>query len=240
MKLTKILGLAAVGLLALQAPLALAAEQTATNTMDIEFLDNDGPTNPKDPIKPDIDDDYEPEDPDEITGNNGPLSIDYISNFHFGQQKMSGNKSTFKAKLTKNNNGEERPNFLALSDHRGNGNGWTVTVAQAQPLTSGANTIAGTSLVMSNGYVNSVNGNGADISPLASQKVEVTPGGAAVTVVSAAGGGTKGMGSWTNAFGSTNDQGKDSVELNIPANTKIAKGAYETELTWTLSDTPGN
>ncbi|MBP1039455.1 WxL domain-containing protein [Vagococcus sp. BWB3-3] len=245
MKAKSLLGVALLSsILFLQGPAALAATTSqADSKADIEFLENDGPTNPKDPLEPKEDEDWEPEDEDEITGNKGPLSIDYISNLHFGKVKMSGNVSSFFAENTVNKDTvTKRPNFVQVSDHRGSGAGWTLTVQQDTPfaVADGSAKIEATTLSLLNGYVNSVNNTGVDVRPVASQSIVIKPGAGAVKVSGAAGDGTKGMGSWTTAFGDTDEKGLESVKLTIPANTKINKAAYSTTLSWTLTDDPSN
>lgn len=245
MKAKSILGLAlASSILFLQGPAALAATTSeASNKADVEFIENNGPTDPKDPIEPDPEENWEPEEEEEITGNKGPLSIDYISNFHFGQVKMSGNVNSFFAANTVNKDKvTKRPNFVQVSDHRGSGAGWTLTVKQDAPfaVADGSAKIEGTTLSLLNGYVNSVNNTGVDVRPVANQSIVIKPGVAAQKVSGAASDGTKGMGSWTTAFGSTDEQGLESVKLSIPANTKINKAAYSTTLSWTLTDDPSN
>lgn len=245
MKAKQLLGLALVSsILFLQGPAALAATANeAKSEADITFKDHDESTDPKDPLKPDPDIDWEPEDEKEITGNKGNLTIDYISNFHFGAVKMSGNAKSFFAENTVNKDQvTKRPNFVQVSDHRGTGAGWTLTVKQDTPfaVADGSAKIEGTTLSLLNGYVNSVNNTGVDVRPVANQSIVLKPGEAAVKVSGAAADGTKGMGSWTTAFGDSEEAGLKSVKLSIPANTKIEKKEYATSLTWTLSDDPSN
>ncbi len=76
---------------------------------DVSFTQNENPVNPVNPVKPG--EDVEPNDPHE-QGTNGPLSIDYVSNFHFGKQKMSGNDKVYTAQLdtVKVKGGDEKRN----------------------------------------------------------------------------------------------------------------------------------
>jgi len=73
---------------------------SATSTAKITFEGNDthsnkpvNPDNPDDPI--DKPDEVDPDDPNNHgTGDQGPLSIDYMSNISFGTQEISQNKKS--------------------------------------------------------------------------------------------------------------------------------------------------
>lgn len=235
----------ALTLLVLQAPLALAAVgdngnvdgKKATNIMDIEFGENTDPTNPVDPENPGTD--VTPEEPGEETGNKGPLSIDLVSNYRFGGVKISGNDNTYKAKPTRvADKGTtvfyDRANYVQVTDNRGTGAGWKLTVSQPTALKHSSNSeIVGTKLSLLNGISNSVYKEATN-TPATAASVVIQPGEAAVPVVTAAA--DQGIGTWTHAFGKDAVEGAESVQLYIPGNQKIAKGNYSTKLHWTLVD----
>lgn len=231
--------------LTLLAPSVLAAGgngntadgKKATNTMDIEFMENTDPTKPVDPEKPD--EKVDPKDPDEETGNKGPLSIDLVSNYRFGQVKITGNDNTFNALPTQiapagTTEFEDRANYVQVTDNRGTGAGWKLSVEQPKPLTHTSNSeITGTKLSLLNGVSNSVYKDTTN-TPTTATSVVIEPGAASIPVVTA--GADQGIGTWTHAFGQDAIQGAESVQLFIPGNQKIAKGSYVTTLHWTLTD----
>lgn len=184
----------------------------------------------------------DPENPDEKTGNKGPLSIDLVSYYNFGKIKISGNDNTYYAKPTRvKREGEtdfvERANYVQVTDNRGTGAGWKVMVQQNNPLKHATNNqeITGTTISLLNGFSNSVHKDTAN-TPTAGTDIKITPGGAAQRVVTAQA--DQGIGTWTHSFGKDATEGAKSVKLDIPGNQKIAKGVYKATLNWTLVDDP--
>ncbi|MGX4687030.1 WxL domain-containing protein [Vagococcus sp. JNUCC 83] len=249
MKSKKLITTAALLVVASQASVvSLAASngntsdgKLATNQVDIEFLDNTDPTKPVDPEHPDKP--VTPENPDEETHNKGPLSIDLVSNYNFGQIKISGNENTYYAKpttVTQEGTTEkvQRANYVQVTDNRGSGSGWKVMVSQPTALkhkTINTNTIEKTTISLLNGVSNSVNKTATN-TPTPAAEVKITPGAAAVRVVTAEK--NQGIGTWTHAFGKDATEGAKSVSLDIAGDQKISKGAYSTTLNWELVDDP--
>lgn len=212
----------------------------ATNRVDIEFQDNLDPTKPVDPEYPEKP--VTPENPGEETQNQGPLSIDLVSNYNFGAIKISGNENTYYAKpttLTQEGTTEkiQRANYIQVTDNRGTGAGWKVMVQQKSALkhTTNNQTIEKTVLTLKNGVSNSVNKTDTN-TPVPAADVKITPDAAAVRVVTAEK--DQGIGTWTHAFGKDATEGATSVSLDIAGDQKIAKGAYSTTLNWELVDDP--
>ena len=206
---------------------------------DVTFTINDNstvtpvdPGNPETPITP-----VDPHQP----GTSGPLSIDYVSNLHFGSYVASGSDQVYYAQLDefkKTTDGTEIkvPNFVQVTDNRGTNAGWNLTVSQNGQFSAneGANVLTGAQLKLSNPMVNSTNS--MIYAPVASN-VTLDPSGAAQDVVNASAG--KGMGTWTTSYGSDLTQGAKSVSLSVPGSTaKVQDSQYTTSLTWTLTDAP--
>ncbi|HEK9101701.1 WxL domain-containing protein [Bacillus pfraonensis] len=245
MKLTKLALAGAVSLTTLAGGTsAFAAEKdggTLNSNAFIKFEKNTttvDPTNPTDPTEV-VDPVVDPENPDDThdKGTNGPLSIDYVSNFNFETQKASGNNEVYYAKLdtVQNKKGEQKevPNFVQVTDNRGTNAGWKLSVTQnGQFKTEKGAELTGAALTLKNGTLNSAAGSDA---PTAAQNIALTPG-VASDVTTA--GEEQGMGTWTNAFGKDATQGKESVELTVPGKTKKEQDKYKTTLTWELKDAP--
>ncbi|AAU19475.1 WxL domain-containing protein [Bacillus cereus] len=195
----------------------------------------DDPKDPKDPKNPDDPDN--PEDNNHEDGTQGPLSIDYVSNFHFGKHNISGSDQVYYAKLdtvkAKSGN-KEVPNFVQVTDNRGTNKGWKLTVKQNGQFKAAETELTGAELKLSNPFVNSATDK--KFSPTA-KEVTLNPDGSTQEVTIAEAG--NGMGTWTTAYGKDNVEGAKSVGLSVPGTTaKVKDTKYKTSLTWTLEDTP--
>ncbi|KRL61306.1 WxL domain-containing protein [Latilactobacillus fuchuensis] len=225
---------------------AMAAEAGSVTTKgDVTFVEDTDPTTPVDPTDPDIP--VDPTDPDKPNSTEGPLSIDYASNLHFGEQKISAKTQTYFAAMDKikdpadANNTLDKPNWVQVTDKRGTNVGWKLQVQQgAQFATGAAEELKGAEIKLMNGATKSTSDNQAGV-PTASQEITLVPGdsttaGAAQDVMTAQA--DQGMGTWTNGFGD-DTTGSKSISLTVPgASAKVKDGKYTTDLTWVLTDTP--
>lgn len=203
----------------------------------INFLENTGKVDPTDPLNPDPENPVQPKDLDEHEeGTAGPLSIDYVSNIRFGEQKTSGKDEVYYAALDKlvdsKGNEVERPNFIQVTDKRGSNAGWHLTVTQNEQFKNGKESLKGAVLKLDNGTMSSADGGE---SPSASQGIALNPG-MASDVANAKE--NQGTGTWADRFGKDEAAGKKSISLSVPGKTKKVKGEYKTTLTWTLTDSP--
>lgn len=170
--------------------------------------------------------DGEPTDtPDQDTGNvtdsTGSLTIDYISNFDFGDHEISVAQQTYDLESP------EQP-YVQVSDRRGTGAGWNLTVqAGAFQNEEQESSLPGTTLSFTNG---SVDTNLEGITAPETQDVTLTTGGAAQNVTTA--GEDAGLGSWVTVWDHEN------VQLTVPQ-AAATEGTHTSTLTWTLSDAPG-
>ncbi|MHC5251314.1 WxL domain-containing protein [Listeria kieliensis] len=203
---------------------------------DITFEKNTSTTEPKDPDtgKPIV-----PVDPDPVNPTNGPLSIDYISNIHFGTQKISGSTETYYAELDQVKDKDtgavmDRPNMVQITDDRGSNVGWKLTVKQEGQFKNGTSELDAAELKFENPTLKSANKNATN-TPEA-KAMTLAPGGAASDVMIA--NANQGMGTWYDQFGSDIDSAKQSISLRVPGDTAKVEGKYETTLTWTLTDSP--
>lgn len=237
-KVTKIALAGVIGVGTLVGAGSLASAENTTVTYDskakVMFEANTDITKPVDPENPDPTEPVDPTDPVE-PGTEGPLSIDYVSNFDFGTQKTSGNAETYTAKPVEITlgNGEvvERAPYAQVTDNRGTHAGWTLQVAQPEQLNNGTADLEGAQIKIGEG---TVTGTPTDKTGVAGKAVELTDTPQPVfTAANEAKGGT-----WVNSFGTVEEV---NVELSIPAGTKIDQDTeYTTDLNWTLTDAPGN
>ncbi len=206
---------------------------------DIKFKFNTdkGPeiVDPDDKDKP-----LKPTDPEVNPGTNGPLSIDYISNFHFGEQIISGNGATYFAKLSEMEKEDgtlkDYPNFIQITDDRANGKGWHLSVKQnGQFKTDSGQEIDGAQLSFLNPKLESKI---ASTEPTAYEVIDLDPtGNSTAAVINAEA--KEGMGTWMNFFGKDADEGLESIKLEVPGNIILSTTEeYKTTLSWELSDAP--
>lgn len=246
MKLSKIAvtGMLAVGILVSSQLNPYAAEVGSVKTKgDVTFKQDDRKVNPLDPENPDGENPIVPLDPEKIEGTPGPLSIDYISHFHFGEQLISAKDETYYAKLDKvqlaDGSEVERPNFLQVTDKRGTNAGWKLQVQQGAQFSTDvagkAKELRGATIKITDPIVKTTADNKAG-APKANPSITLVPEGAAQDVLTAQQ--DQGMASWIETFGGNGTEAK-SVSLSVPGTSEKVKDAtYTTELTWTLSDTP--
>lgn len=248
MKVSKLalVGILSTSMLAGGAQISYAVDGGSVPTIgDVTFKEDTTITEPLDPSNPDPDKPITPEEPN---GTNGPLSIDYVSQFHFGEQFISAKDETYNVKLDKlkdfQGNTVERPTFIQVTDNRGTNAGWKVQVQQgAQFSTKVGPTdveLEGAVISLENSTLVTTADNKA-AAPTAAAGVVLVPGtsttaGPLQDVVTA--GTDKGMSTWINSFG-TEATGEESVTLFVPGTSaKVKDGKYTTQLTWVLSDTP--
>ncbi|MBC6316636.1 WxL domain-containing protein [Listeria grandensis] len=208
--------------------------QDTTVTAPLDPTDPNTPVTPLDPTDP-----ADPHTP----GTAGPLSIDYVSNFHFGSNVISPLSKTYYAKLDKvkvasSGNVISVPNFVQVTDKRGTNVGWKLTVKQnGQFKTQGA-----TPKALTNAELSIVAGTAKSLTDAAyaptTSIATLDPTGAASSDIAVAAA-DKGMGTWAIAFGEDATAAASAISLKVPMGTaKVANEPYKTTLTWNLEDTP--
>ncbi|MDT1957105.1 WxL domain-containing protein [Carnobacterium divergens] len=218
MKSTKLTFLATLTLLGSFATTTIAnadeATKPVTSSADVTIEKGDD-TKPTDPIEP-------PEEPDKPTGQTGDLTIDYVTSLDFGSFKL-GDNGAKSVKLTANKEREQEPK-VQVTDKRGSGKGWTLTVAQTKVFKSAEHTLIGASLTLPAGTTSTSNAT-SDQAPTTK---EVLVNDAPNEVMTAAA--EQGLGTWVDTFE------KEATTLEIPSGNYA--GTYQAELTWTLSNAP--
>ncbi|WP_286138245.1 WxL domain-containing protein [Bacillus sp. AFS055030] len=207
-----------------------STETFATVTAETKNpVDPTNPTNPVEPVNP-----TDPNNPHE-PGTKSSLSIDYVSNFNFGEHEISGSNEVYTAQLdqvkqTSDGSVIQVPNFIQVTDHRRAKTGWKLSVQQNEQFKSGNNELSGAVLKLTDPILNSTTDE--QYKPVA-KTVTLVPGGGAQDVAFADEG--KGFGTWTISYGLNSS----NVTLFVPGGAYKEVGAkYKTTLTWTLADTP--
>ncbi|MBC1501329.1 WxL domain-containing protein [Listeria weihenstephanensis] len=191
------------------------------------------PVNPVDPTKP-----VKPVKPGK-PGTPGPLSIDYASSIQFGKHKIADKDVTFYANLEQviqleDGKQLEVPNYVQVTDDRGNNGGWQLNVKQASQLKNGNHVLEGAQLTLLNTKLASPShGN----EPIVNNNIELNPvSGESSQVMFAKA--DQGTGTWVSMFGGDVNEGKSSIKLTVPGETKKYEGNYSTTLIWELLDSP--
>lgn len=254
---------------------AYADDPKATSEADVTFSLDDTPV---DPTKPEVVDPTDPDGPDkevdpEDNGSGGDgtkaFNINWISNFHFGDIKIKGTAMSAYAQPTTLTwttptigttpaPTEDLAPFLQVTDNRGKGTGWNVSVTGTefveQNVAQGATpaTLTGASIYLTDGNVIGSSEMNA-FTPIivafgTNNNMDILSNvGSSSTVFSADAG--KGQGTWSLAWGGTNAapallqiaSGVPSagVKISVPVSALPKDGAaYKSTLTWTLADAP--
>lgn len=215
-------------------------EQTVTYLYTKDVLD---PVPPMDPLAPEVE--VDPENPPKLPEEQGPLSIDFVSRFSFGQQGISTQTKNYYAQPQRLlnpdgtvNQEEERPNYVQISDRRSENDrhGWTLSVTQNEQFHNDHNhELKGASLQLTNQQVASVQEVGE---PELNQPdgIKLIPGEKTELMTAKD---TQGIGTWIYRFGDAASADK-SVALEVPPSAAPQAATYQTTLSWELSMVPDN
>lgn len=178
---------------------------------------------------------------------NSSLRLSLLTAFDFGTIKKSGNTESYLAKLPTPNyidgGVSARPNFVQVTDNRGNLAGWNLTAKIAEQFTNGETTLNGSVITLTNGWSQPLAADNAIYAPTVNTGSVVLGTEASANIATAAK--DKGMGTWNILYGTLHDAEKatlgdaaNSVKLTIPGNIKKTDGTYTAKVEWTLSDAP--
>lgn len=249
---TALLASGVVGLNAEAASGALAEDGKYGTTGDVEFKASEETEKPVHPTDPDPENPVLPVDPTDPEkpvgpGTAGPLSIDYISSFQFGEQEIATTDKVYYSEpqtyLNADGDIDESKtseNYIQVTDKRGTSAGWALKVEQVKPFTaadaSTANpTLDGVTLKMNAGTANSLSDSAAPVA----KTISIDGVGSPQTILNA--GAKSGTGTWTSTFGEyTAGEEYKGVELHIPGKVQTDAVKYQTELKWAMEATPDN
>lgn len=230
----------------------------------IQFKKSDAVVSPVDPEKPT--DSLTPVNPDGSAvkpGTGGLLSIDYASNFSFGQPTIEPTLKNYGALAQRFSQSDElRGNYVQVTDKRGTQSGWVLQIVQDSQFKSSKNDeLTGAKLFLGNGQLNSPSllQEGFDKKVMPNHSVgvlkatdkeitgglELIPGQSEVILKADKG---QGMGTWVLSYGHTkdnnigllnqNDASRSSVVLSVPSTSNPKEALYESSITYRLSMVP--
>lgn len=216
------------------------------------FIPNHSQTSPVDPTDPGAS--TKPQDPTNSNGPNegtsGPLSIDFASSLNFGKNKISSRDVVYYAEpqIISDNISHTKivPNYVQISDLRGNNSGWALRVKLKNQLrneTAEYKELDGAQLTISKG--SAVSNQDDDVKKPIMTEAVLIPGVLSNLMYTSKG---SGAGTWINSFGDLDRikiEGKEvlkntGVQLSIPGASPKSPVTYKSKLIWVLSDTPIN
>lgn len=200
----------------------------------VTFKANNNPTSPVDPENPD--NPFTPDKP--ATGENGPLSIDYVSDLDFGSQEITTKDATYNAALTSGKDAsgvtKNTPNFVQITDNTGASLGWSLNVQQVQQLSSANDQLKGAEISFTN--LQAVTNSASNASaPSVAPGIKLIPGVDSPVTTAAA---NQGEGTWVTRFGKDATEAATSVQLSVPGASVKKATTYSSTLKWTLTQTP--
>lgn len=211
--------------------------------INVTYIYDISQVRPVDPLEPEVE--VDPESKPKLPENQGFLSVDFVSKFNFGVQKIAVSDQTYYAKPQRllNEDGtvndtEERPNYVQVSDRRSDNdrNGWNLAVTQnTQFATDTEHSLLGAQLQLMNQQVVTAQ-EGQEPTLQATNPLALVPGNKR-TLLRAEG--TEGTGTWIYRFGD-GETAQESIALHVPKGTNPHAEMYQTTLTWELSAVPGN
>ncbi|MBQ0137743.1 MAG: WxL domain-containing protein [Kurthia sp.] len=206
--------------------------------------ENPDPSNPVEPSNP-----VDPEKPIQ-EGTSGPLSIDFVSNFQFGEQIISTDDEIYYAQPQTYKSGQQQSaNYVQVTDKRGTSDGWSLSVKQQADFTAQSETTYKTlegveiKLAADKGKVNS----SSDSTKPVTKEVILTGADSSAEIMRAER--LAGTGTWTSTIGELIENPtiekreempfvNSGVELSVPGETQKDAVTYATTLQWTLSQIP--
>lgn len=204
----------------------------------VEKIDS---VNPRDPFRPD--ETVDPVNPPVLPENQGFVSIDFISQFDFGEVPIFSRTARYPAKpqvlreVYEDVYEGKRPNYIQVSDRRGAATGWTLSARLSEMGFVGIHDegqrLRGASVYLSNIHMVTTGSNESE-KPDYQEAIELIAG-QSITLASAKE--DQGAGTWIQHYGSSETMG-NSVELEIPLGANPQATSYSGTIYWELSFVP--
>lgn len=202
---------------------------------------NVGSVTPVDPLDPDKE--VSPENPSVLPEEQGRISIDFISQFNFGQVSIASDTKLYDALPQRllNEDGtiseEERSNYVQISDRREINDGWELKAELAAEgfLNSGGEQLKGARILLENTEMVTTSSN-TSVEPFYRNTSVLEPGNLRSLAVSR---NNEGRGTWIQRYGNSETSGS-SVKLEVPVGANPKAAHYQATIEWQLSFTPGN
>lgn len=217
-------------------------QQSENSKATVTFKAPTKPVEPVNPRDPKSTEEYTLDEEDgKVTGKKGPLSLDVVPHFNFGETTIDSKEANLFA--------TNKQPYIQISDFRGPKGGWHVEAKLSKfNLTgdSAKSTLPGASITLKAGEAAStVNENLPTPSVLndKDEKITLMSGDTAATNIVSANGKSEqekaqGLGTWiVRWLGDENENYNQNVKLTVPA-FEASPGTHEATIDWTLSDGP--
>lgn len=205
---------------------------TNSSNATVQFNQATGVVDPVDPEAPEEAYPGIPTEDGTVTGQEGPLTLDYISNIDFGSQAVSTAEERIQTSTA--------APFIQVSDRRGTGEGWNVQALAHSFTAAGVDTLPGSTISFLNGGTISTSTTAA---PIVNPNIVLSTNGDAVNVVTAAAkevagplSSAQGLGTWVSSWLTSYAPGSE-VSLYIPEAASSA-GTHVAQIDWTLTAGP--
>ncbi|EPH68092.1 WxL domain-containing protein [Enterococcus casseliflavus] len=196
---------------------------------------------PRDPFRPD--ETVDPVNPPVLPENQGFVSIDFISQFDFGEVPILSSTTRYPAKpqalreVYEDVHEGDRPNYIQVSDRRVATTGWTLSARLSEEGFVGTHDerqrLRGASVYLSNIHMVTTGSNESE-TPDYQEAIELIAG-QSKTLASAQE--NHGGGTWIQHYGSSETM-ENSVELEVPIGANPQATAYRGTIYWELSFVP--
>lgn len=203
-----------------------------------------GPFPPVDPLEPEME--VEPDNPPLLPDNQGMISLDFVSQFQFGQVPIRSTKGTYYAlpqQISQEGTSDtaDRPNYVQITDQRKllAETSWRLAATfDSQGFRNEDNDhLIGAQINLHNQYLATASTNAdANMPELAvadDGTITLLPGEAQLLLT----GGSRSTGTWIYRFGDQ-ETAATSVELEVPAGANPKTGRYRATIEWSLSSVP--
>ncbi len=203
-----------------------------------------GPFPPVDPLEPEME--VEPDNPPLLPDNQGMISLDFVSQFQFGQVPIRSTKGTYYAlpqQISQEGTSDtaDRPNYVQITDQRKllAETSWRLSATfDSQGFRNEDNDhLIGAQINLHNQYLATASTNAdANMPELAvadDGTITLLPGEGQLLLT----GGSRSTGTWIYRFGDQ-ETAATSVELEVPAGANPKTGRYRATIEWSLSSVP--
>lgn len=200
-----------------------------------------GAVSPKDPLAPDQE--VNPENPPQLPENQGFFSIDFISQFDFGQVPIRSSETRYPANPQRLLNASEdslaglRPNYVQISDRRNTFTGWRLTARLGDygfVSEDDTHRLRGASVHLENIEMVTAQNLAEKNYPEYESFLELPPGQTVLLATAAKG---SGDGTWIQRYGNSETKA-ESVYLHIPIGATPQAMNYQATIHWELSVVP--
>lgn len=209
--------------------------------IDVTYIYDIAPIKPVDPLDPE--EEVNPENPPVIPEDQGLISIDFVSQFNFGEVPIRSGATTYNALpqslLNEDSTAseEERPNYIQISDRRAETTGWELTARLSEEgfRTAAGEQLKGARILLENTEMVTTRSN-EGTEPFYNSTAVLEPG---ILRSLAVARNSAGRGTWIQRYGNQ-ETAASSVKLDVPVGVNPKATFYEGTIEWQLSFTPGN